>query len=300
MPRDSDILLTKEELRLKRRKRRRLFFLFLFLLLLIPAGYFGARPASDQIKAWQARRHAQRAFAFIDKEQWNEARSEAVAAFQLRRNEPQALRAVARFLTRTRQPDALEFWGELHKIDNLSKEDLLDEATIALMSSETTRAEAVVRELLARPDPASADWLIAAQLAINKGSPHDAQTFLDRIFADSRATPREQLQAAVFQLGTARSGSSTPTEREALAWSRVEKLSTDETAVGLDALVVLAQRALSDSKPEIRNPKSEIPDSNQRSAIRLLHGRAVETPRRSHRLHQSSGRRGHARGFRPN
>src|SRR5438874_3021005 len=150
MPRDSDLLLTAEELRLKRRKRRRLLSLLILLVLLLPAGYFGARPARDQIKAWQARRHAQRAFALIDKEQWNDARNEAVAAIQLGRNEPDAIRAVARFLTRTRQPDALEFWTELAKIDKLTRDDLHDEATIALTASESTRAEAAVRELLAR------------------------------------------------------------------------------------------------------------------------------------------------------
>ena len=106
MSRDSDLLLTAEELRLKRRKRRRWLLFIILFLLLIPAVYFVARPARDAIKAWQARRHAQRAFAFIDKEQWNDARSEAVAAFQLRKDEPQSVRAVARFLTRTRQPDS--------------------------------------------------------------------------------------------------------------------------------------------------------------------------------------------------
>jgi tetratricopeptide (TPR) repeat protein len=243
--RDSDLLLTAEELRLKRRRRRRWLVLVIVIVVLLPGVYFGARPARDQIKHWQARRHAQRAFALIDKEQWNDARNEAVAAFQLGRNEPQALRAVARFLTRTRQPDALEFWNELRKIDKLTADDLRDEASIALMSSETTRAEATVHELLARRDIGPAEWLIAAQLAVNKGAPQDAQTYLDRIFADARTTAREQLQAAVLQLGTARTGSTTPGEREALAWSRIETLSHDEGQVGLDALVLLAQRALS-------------------------------------------------------
>ena len=280
MSRDSDLLLTAEELRLKRRRRRRWVLLLLFLLLLLPAAYFGVRPARDQIKAWQARRHAQRAFALIDKEQWSDARNEAVAAFQLGRNEPQALRAVARFLTRTRQPDALEFWKELRKIDKLSRDDLRDEASIAMMAGETTRADTAVHELLGRPGAGPADWLIAAQLAINKGAPQDAQTFLDRVFADARTTPREQLQAALLQLGTARSGSTTPGEREALAWSRVEKLSTDEGQVGLDALVLLAQRTLSaqtsqgtGQSSEISNQKSETsapnqqPAENQQSAI---------------------------------
>jgi tetratricopeptide (TPR) repeat protein len=243
--RDSDLLLTAEELRLKRRRRRRWLVLAIVIVLAIPAGYFGYRPARDQIKAWQARRHAQRAFTLIDKEQWTDARNEAVAALQLGRNEPQAIRAVAQFLTRTRQPDALEFWTELAKIDNLTRDDLRDEAAIALMASEMTRADRAVRELLGRAGAGSADWLLAAQLAINKGAPQDAQTFLDRVFADARATPREQLQAAVLQVGTARTGSSTPAEREALAWSRIEKLSADQGQVGLDALVLLGQRALS-------------------------------------------------------
>src|SRR5437868_2117464 len=127
MGRDDDFLLTAEELRLKRRKRRRLILLLLGLVLLLVVGFFGARPVSHAIKAWQARRHAERAFAYIDKEQWNEARTEAVAAYQLRPNEPQALRALARLLTRTRQPDALEVWTELAKIDNLTRDDLRDE-----------------------------------------------------------------------------------------------------------------------------------------------------------------------------
>ena len=297
MARDSDLLLTAEELRVRRRKRRRLLFLFLFILITIAAGYFGYRPARDQIKAWQARRHAHRAFALIDKEQWTDARNEAVAALQLGRNEPQAIRAVGRFLTRTRQPDALEFWTELARVDNLTRDDLRDEATIALMASEMTRADRAVRELLGRSGAGPADWLLAAQLAVNKGAPQDAQTFLDRVFADARATPREQLQAAVLQVGTARTGSSTPAAREALAWSRIEKLSADQGQVGLDALVLLGQRALSTrgggttavsaapklgeggsseanterSTPNAKGPNQQSEISNQQSIVDLAH-----------------------------
>src|SRR6266487_6440951 len=247
MSSDDDIMLTDEELRRRKRKRRRLVILLLVILLLVPAGFFGARPASNQIKAWQARRHAQRAFAAIEKEKWEDARTEAVAAYRLRQTEPQAMRAVARFLSRTRQPDALELWTQLARTEKLTRDDLHDEATIALMANEIARADATVRELLAGKDAAPPDWLLAAQLSINKGAPGEAQTFLDRIFIDSRATPREQLQASVLELASARAGSTNPSERETAAWSRLEKLSADQTAVGLDALVVLAQRAVSPS-----------------------------------------------------
>ena len=187
-----------------------------------------------------------------------------MAAYRLRQTEPQAMRAVARFLSRTRQPDALEIWAQLAKIEKLTPEDLRDEATIAMMANEIARAEAAVRELLARADVGPADWLLAAQLLINKGAPAEAQTFLDRILVDSRATPREQLQAAVLELASARSGSSTPNERETAAWSRLEKLSADQSAVGLDVLVVLAQRALSSQTGGTTSVSSDQKDTTAR------------------------------------
>src|SRR6266403_26102 len=180
MASDDDIMLTDEELRRRKRKRRRLIIIGIALVLLIVAGFFGARPASNATKAWQARRHAQRAFAAIEKERWEDARNEAVAAYRLRQTDPQAMRAVARFLSRTRQPDALEVWTQLARVDKLTRDDLRDEATIALMANEIARAGAAVRELLARKDAGPPDWLLAAQLSINKGAPGDAQTFLDR------------------------------------------------------------------------------------------------------------------------
>src|SRR6266404_7572055 len=254
---DDDIMLTDEELRRRTRKRRRLIVIAIALVLASAAAFFGARPASNATKAWQARCPAPRAFAAIDSDRWDEARNEAVAAYRLRQTEPQAVRAVARFLSRTRQPDALEVWTQLAKIDKLTRDDLRDEATIALMANEIARAEPAVRELLARKDAGPPEWLLAAQLSINKGAPGDAQTFLDRVLIDSRATPREQLQASVLQLTSARSGSSTPNERETAAWSRLEKLSADKGAVGLDALVVLSQRALSNQRSEVSEQRTE-------------------------------------------
>src|SRR5688500_1172541 len=110
MPRAEDSMLTAEELRLRRRKQRRVILALLLLLILVLGAVFGGRPTMNAIKAWQARRHAEKAFVFIEKEQWVEARKEAAAAYQLWPNEPEAIRAIARLLTRTRQPQALEFW----------------------------------------------------------------------------------------------------------------------------------------------------------------------------------------------
>src|SRR5688500_17983418 len=143
-------MLTAEELRLRTRKPKSRLLVLVLVLVLLLAAIFGARPASHQIKAWQARRHAQKAFAHIAKEEWNEARTKAIAAYQLWPGEPEALRAVARFLSRVRQPDALEFWKRLREKKPLTREDLRDEATIALVAGEMERAGAVIKELLAQ------------------------------------------------------------------------------------------------------------------------------------------------------
>src|ERR1043165_9814659 len=120
MTRSADFMLTAEELRLRAAKRRRLAMIGGCIGGLGLLAGFGAKPAVHAIKSFQARRHAARALGFLDKEKWRDARREALAAFQLRSSEPEALRAVARYLTRTRQQQALDFWKNLRGISHLT------------------------------------------------------------------------------------------------------------------------------------------------------------------------------------
>ncbi len=237
-------MMTAEEIRLRNLKRRRLFFAAIALVLMLTAGFFGGRPTLNAIKSWQARRHATKAFTAIQKEDWISARNEAIAAYQLRPTEPQAIRAVAQFLSRTRQADALEFWQQLEKNAPLTREDRQDEAAIAIAAGESSRAEIAVNALLESQGADPAGWLLAAQLAIQKGVADDANSALQKIFSDARATEQQQLQAALLEL-TLASGNAQPDERANEAWSRIEKLSTGTSAVALDSLVLLARRALS-------------------------------------------------------
>ena len=137
---DEDFMLTAEELRLKRQRRRTIAGLAIIVLVILGLGVLLARPTRNAIKAWQARRHAANAFALIEKQDWSSAREEAIAAYQLRPTEPEALRAIARLLSRTRQTQALEFWDQLAKIEPLTREDLRDDAAIALFAGDTSRA----------------------------------------------------------------------------------------------------------------------------------------------------------------
>jgi tetratricopeptide (TPR) repeat protein len=252
----SDFMMTAEEIRLRNLKRRRIFIASVTLVVVIVTGIFAGRPALNAIKAWQARRHASKAFAYMENENWLEARKEATAAYQLRPTEPQSVRAVARFLSRTRQPDALEFWQQLEKLSLLTRQDRQDEAAIAIVSGETARAETAVQALLESKGADLIGWLLAAQLAIQKGAADDAMSALGKIFNAAQSSEQDQLQAALLELALA-SGSEGIDERATDAWSRIEKISQGKSATALDALVLLARRMLTDQKSDVSGHKSE-------------------------------------------
>jgi hypothetical protein len=246
MPKAADVMLTAEELRLRQQKRKRLVIALVLVLVLALGAVFGAKPVLHGIKAWQARRLAAKAFALMEKEQWNEARKEATAAFQLWPNEPEAIRAIARFLSRTRQPAALEFWDRLEKEGRLTRTDLTDEASIALLAGDDTRAKRAITALLSGKHGAAKplDQLLSAQLAIRQGAGIEAHDALQKVYDDPQAKGREKLQAALLQIAI--SGGSDAWRKE--AWDWVQKVSEAEDAAGLDALMVFAQATLTSEK----------------------------------------------------
>ncbi|PYK87262.1 MAG: hypothetical protein DMF47_03720 [Verrucomicrobia bacterium] len=273
MARSDDILLTAEELRLRRRKRRIWLVVILLFVLAIVVTFFGARPASNAIKAWQARRHAERAFAYIDNAQWNEAQKEAIAGYQLQPGEPQALRAVARFLSRVHQPEALDFWKQLQNRQSLTREDRRDEVNIALAGNDLSVAEVALKDLLTRKDsPASAaDWLLAAQVARQKNETNEARKLAQKVLDDSRADERTQFQAVLLTLAIATPENTDAASIEA-AWARLSKLAEGKTKAALDALVVLAQRALSRPEGTGSVPSSSVVPSPSKEKDDTHHG----------------------------
>ena len=129
--------------------------------------------------------------------------------------------------------------------------DVRDEAMMAIIAGDIALADTAMDELIdSHAEPA--DWLLAAQLAMQKNLPDEAKSYLAKIVADSRATESEQFRATLLQLSLA---ANSPSER-ANALTRLEKLAEGKTATSLDALVVVAQNALSapaDSSDSTRN-----------------------------------------------
>src|SRR2546423_10231997 len=111
--RTDDFMLTEAERERKQLRRRRIQIWLVALLILGVIGFFVARPIRNAIRSWQARRHAEHAFAFIDQQKCSEARDEATAAYRLQASEPEAIRAVVRLLSRSGPAEALELSEKL-------------------------------------------------------------------------------------------------------------------------------------------------------------------------------------------
>lgn len=259
MIRADDILLTAEELRVRGRKHRNLLAIVVGLVLAVVATFFGARPAAHSIKAWQARRHAHRAFTYIQNEQWNDAQREASAAYQLVPTEPEALRAVARFLSRIHQSEALDFWKQLEERQSLTRDDRRDQIAVALSAEDFSVAQSALTDLLARKDspPSATDWVLAAQVAQQSSETAEARKFTKKVLDDLHADERAQFQAALLLL-TLSSTENAEAESVEAGWTRLKKLAEGKTKTGLAALVILAQRALSDTPSTINGETSTI------------------------------------------
>src|SRR4029077_16865861 len=145
---DDDFMLTGAQRQRKRRRRRRIQISLVALLILAVIGFFVARPIRNAIRSWQARRHAEHAFAFIDQQKWSDARDEATAAYRLQASEPEAIRAVGRLLSRAGQGEALECWERPRVVGSLTREAVRDEARGASRGNDTARPDGAARELL--------------------------------------------------------------------------------------------------------------------------------------------------------
>ena len=227
---------------MSRQNRNRLIRNAVVTLLLVETAYLSVRPALYVVRLWQARRHAQKALAFIKQENWSPARNEAVAGFQLRPAEPQAIRAIAQLFSRAGQPEGLTFWKKLRERSTLTRTDLRDEAGLALQVQELEPAEQAITQLLSPADggPTPGDWVLAADLAMQKQDADTALIHIRRVLASTNATDRDQLQATVG-LDKILAFKEAPDRSEVVR--RLVALAHSKESPGLDALVALSQRA---------------------------------------------------------
>jgi hypothetical protein len=181
----------------------------------------------------------------MEQQKWRDARDEAIAAYRLQPSEPQAIRAVGRLLSRAGQGEALEFWKNLRQTEPLTRDDLRDEARVALHVNDTNRADEAAQELLESKEggPSPSDWLLAADVQLRKHALDRARRLAEQVLASPKASRREQLQANVALDNVARlSGPTSDIDLGKVA-ERIGALTQGTDDVSLDALTFLAARA---------------------------------------------------------
>jgi hypothetical protein len=157
-------------------------------------------PITRRIKGWQARRLAGEANVLIEKEQWTEAAKKTRDAFDLRAAEPDTWHAIARLLTRTGQgSEAVKWWQRVVQAGPISTSDRRDYAAAAVSANELSLASEQVDLLLAQKSGAApADFLLAAQLATQRGNSSSAVRYAERVLENSKAASPEIFGAAVL------------------------------------------------------------------------------------------------------
>jgi Flp pilus assembly protein TadD len=226
-----------EEIRARRIRR----FVLLGALAACALGvgiYFAARPVGGAIKAWQSRRVAREAFAFIEQGKWSDANEKARDAYLLRPTEPESWRAIARLASRTNQwSPALDWWKQVDEAHRLTVADRRDYIAAALAAGEVTLAAKQVQVLMAQRTPAAIDLVWAAQVAKRQSDPVLALDYAERVLADKRAKPLEVASAATLVLSLTGPSSN----RYAEAWKKIEDIARDpKNPASLGALVLLA------------------------------------------------------------
>src|SRR5579864_7223306 len=229
-------------------------------VLLIVAGFFAVKPVRNAIRGAQARRHARNAFALIDQQKWQEARDEATAAYQLRPNEPEALRAVARLLSRAGQADAIAFWKSLAAETTLTQDDLRDEAAIALKANDLAVAEEATQRLIESHAKQSEphDFILAVEVSLRKRRFDQASELAKKVLADPSATRRDQLQAALALETILQNDNASLVGDPKQIDARLAKIADGNDDASLEALVALAQH-IANPAPETKDLPPPIP-----------------------------------------
>jgi DNA-directed RNA polymerase subunit RPC12/RpoP len=231
-------LLTPEEIA-QRRRRRRLWIGLALLVTLGAVGALTARPAVRAVKGWQSRRLAAEALRLIDQQQWKEAQDKVQDAYQLRSNEPDAIRAAAILLTRVGHArEAKNFWQQLEALRPLSPAEHRDFAAAELGLDEL---DAAATHLHAAVPPgqegAPADWRLELQLAARRRDHPRTLALAQKIAASPAADERQRLDATLLLLGLGLP------EAAPAAWETVLKIARGKTPESLEALELLARQS---------------------------------------------------------
>lgn len=259
----TDTILAPELLAEKRKLRRRLVLAGIAVVLLGALAY-QARPIYRLIKSWRCSQLVAQAEKAVKDGNYDEATRLAQAAYQLKFDQPSAIRLVARLNSRSGHPrDAVPFWQQLMELPGFDQDDRRDYASDLLKGGSPGEAEAQLRILLDDQPENPQNLRLAAQIAAVSNRRTDA-------IAEARRASRIDPQDVEGRLLLASllAGSSEPKERDE-GLSQLLALAVDQGQVGLEALTALAKRP-------------DLPKDKLKTLIPLLNNHPLATE--GHRL----------------
>jgi tetratricopeptide (TPR) repeat protein len=209
------------------------------VLILLAAG---GPPVYRRAKVWRARTLAAEAEKLLAARQLEKASGKAQAAIGLAPAEPQALRTMARVLTRARSGLALNYWKGLVAQPGATADDRRAAVRAALQSDRLDFAEEQLAILLADDSPPVETLELAAQAALRRNDPARALEFLARVLRQQPGNDGARLlQAQVMALSPDHAQSEQGV-RDLLELGARRDGPHGDAAPALGALQTLAQR----------------------------------------------------------
>lgn len=225
------------QLELQRRRRRTVMIVFGAVLVVFAAAMFEMQPALEEIRRWRARRYAAKAEVDMAAESWQSAQLKAHMAYQIRPDEPAAIRTVARLQSFTgNSSSAVQFWKILKKTEAMSVADRRMFAEDLLRAGASSEARFDVERLLADAPNDPANLRLAAKWAASEKRYEQAMDFASRARMGEPGNAQGVLLLGLLQCEAPRTGA-----REA-GIETLLRLIDDRGKAGLEALVFLATR----------------------------------------------------------
>jgi predicted Zn-dependent protease len=221
----------------KRSAKRRRIISFSILAVLLVVLAIQARPLYRAIKGWRARALAGEVDELIAKDQFEAAAEKARAAYQLKPDEPAAVRALARLSSLSgNSAGAIGYWRRLISDDLATSEDRLHYAEDLLRVGAYVEALRETRSLLEERRDNPAALRLMAKLAAAQGNYEETMEFARRAMALAPEDPENQLLVAILQVDSPRA------ETRQEGWDALGKSAKSKEKEGLKALLYLAQR----------------------------------------------------------
>lgn len=220
----------------KKRRRRRLVAAGVAAVVALGLA-LAAKPIYRAVKGWRARQMAQAAEALTGQEKWADALAKARAAYQLRPEEPAAIRAVAHLQNAAgNAAAAVPFWKELEGAQAMTAADRRRYAEDLFRTGALEEAGPQLDRVLAAQPGDAAALRLAARMAAARRSYGPALELARRAAELEPASPEGQLLLALLEFDPPGSPQKEAGLRALL------QLAQERDKTGLEALAYLARK----------------------------------------------------------